>query len=122
METFDRNNRNRRGGHKTLMPVNHRFGNECMYCTPVEKKLIKRLSKKKIRRQWQATQAEVQREMNNDWTWQDQWQELMEYESLQEEYDDEPMDYLCSAYDDDRVPDWYEEQGYSTEEFFGYTE
>lgn len=122
MEQITRNNRDKRGGHKTSMPHKHAFGDDYAYCTPVEKSIIKRLSKKKIRRQHRMTHEAINREMVNDYTWEDYERELYLDEMW---YDDEPMmltddwdpepesedPYLHDwDYDPYPIPDWCMEE------------
>lgn len=88
MVQTNRKNRERAGGYKSSMPKGHRFGDECNQCTAVERKIIKRLTLKKVRRQWRNTQQQVALEHANDWTVDDLMQELEEYDLRWADYDE----------------------------------
>lgn len=109
-----RKNRDKRGGHSgTNLGI---VPNGSVDFTPIERALLKQISKKKMRRQYKMTHKAIERELANDFTWSDYEREL-ELDEMW--YDDEPM-MLDSACEDEHGIEWYEEQGYSTEDWFGY--
>lgn len=80
-----RKTRDRKGGHE---PSVLSVGMEgWAYCTKVERSLVKRLTKKKIRRQHKMTMAQVCYETSNDWTLEDHLEEI-NYGSYDADWED----------------------------------
>lgn len=81
-----RKNRDKRGGHSgTNLGI---VLDGSVDFTPIERALLKRISKKKMRRQHKMTHQAIQRELSNDFTWKDYEYELEINDAW---YDDEPM-------------------------------
>lgn len=114
MET-SRQTRDRKGGHKTAKELNgaSAYIGVSGY-TPVERSLIKRLSKKKVRRQFNRSMSHIQRELENDYTTEEFLMDLELDEMYGDDWHDdewrlelEPAQEAAFMYEDDYWRDDY---------------
>ncbi len=107
---INRQTRDRKGGHKSSVLTHSVDGDDpcIIHYTPACRSLVKKLGKKKVRRQFNRSMKHIQRELDNDYSTEEFLMDLELAEFYNDQWYDDDWRHELEAEPEEEPMDWYD--------------